>query len=100
MVAVVSMVAQRGYGPSATPRLSYVALSKALEKVSGLAASASAEVHMPRIGAGQAEGRWDLIQATIERTLLDRGVDVVLYTLPSGPPGAGGSTGHHPGSSA
>lgn len=99
MVAVASMVAQRGYGPSATPRLSYVALAEALEKVSGQAASAGAEVHMPRIGAGQAGGRWDLIQATIERTLLDRGVNVVLYTLPSGPSGAGGSTGRRPGSS-
>lgn len=92
MVTIASMVAQRGYGPSVTPRLSYVALAEALEKVSGLATTTGSEVHMPRIGAGQAAGHWDLIQATIERTLLDRGVCVVLYTLPS-QSGAGGAAG-------
>lgn len=81
-VTVASMVAQRGHGPSATPRLSYTALAEALEKVAARAAAVGAEVHIPRIGAGQAGGRWDLIQAAIERSLLDRGVSVVVYTLP------------------
>jgi IrrE N-terminal-like domain len=79
MVTVASMLAQRGYGPSSTPRLSYTALAEALEKVSARAAATDAEVHIPRIGAGQAGGRWDLIQTTIERTMLDRGVSVVVY---------------------
>ncbi len=97
MVTVASMVAQQGYGPSATPRLSYVALAEALEKVSARAASTGAVVHIPRIGAGQAGGRWDLIQATIERTMLDRGVSVVVYTLPSG---AAWGAGRRPGARA
>lgn len=82
-VTVASLVAQRGYGPSAAPRLAYTELAAALEKVADLASRTGAEVHMPRIGAGQAGGRWDLIQAVIERTMLDRGVSVVVYTLPS-----------------
>lgn len=87
-VIVASMVAQRGHGPSATPRLVYIALAEALDKVAARAAAVSAEVHMPRIGAGQAGGRWDLIQAAIERSMLDRGVSVVVYTLPPSRAGA------------
>ncbi|WBQ08709.1 ImmA/IrrE family metallo-endopeptidase [Kribbella sp. CA-293567] len=79
-VGVASMVVQRGYGPSASPRLSYVALAQALEEVARVAANRGAEVHIPRIGAGQAGGRWDLIQATIERTLLAHGISTVVYT--------------------
>jgi hypothetical protein len=92
-VTVVSLVAQAGHGPSATPRLSYVALAQALEEVADVALSAgaaigesgAATVCMPRIGAGQGGGRWDLIEAAIERSLLARDVPVVVYTLPSRP---------------
>lgn len=83
-VSVVSLVAQAGYGPSATPRLSYVALAETLTKLADVAATAGATVHIPRIGAGQAGGRWDLIESAIERSLLARNVPVVVYTLPSG----------------
>jgi hypothetical protein len=82
-VTVVSLVAQAGYGPSATPRLSYVALAEALDKLAAVAQAASGTVHMPRIGAGQGGGRWDLIEATIERSLLARDLSVVIYTLPA-----------------
>lgn len=83
-VTVVSLVAQFGYGPSPIPRLTYVALAETLDKLADVAAGAGATVHMPRIGSGQGGGRWDLIEAAVERTLLARGVPVVIYTLPSG----------------
>jgi hypothetical protein len=81
---IASMVVQRGYGPSPTTRLSYVALAEALGTVGREAAGRGAEVHIPRIGAGQAGGRWDLIETTIERVLLADGVKTVIYTKPSG----------------
>lgn len=80
---VVSLVAQKGFGPSAAPRLSYVALAEALDKLADIASRKEATVHIPRIGAGQAGGRWDLIEATIERTLLSRHIPVVVYTKPA-----------------
>lgn len=87
-VTVVSLVAQVGHGASAAPRLSYVALAEALDKLADVAqaegASGARAVHMPRIGSGQGGGRWDLIEAAIERSLLARDVPVVVYTLPSG----------------
>ncbi|MBL0746728.1 ImmA/IrrE family metallo-endopeptidase [Nocardioides baculatus] len=83
MVDIASMVVQSGFGPSSTPRLSYVALGEALERIADIAQQQGREVHIPRIGAGQAGGRWDLIETTIGRTLLDRGIKTVVYTKPS-----------------
>lgn len=83
-VSVVSLVAQSGYGPGVATRLSYVALAAALDKLADVAVAAGGTVHMPRIGSGQGGGRWDLIEAAIERSLLARGIPVVIYTLPSG----------------
>jgi hypothetical protein len=83
-VTVVSLVAQSGYGPSTTSRLSYVALAQTLDKMAVVAHAAGGTVHMPRIGAGQGGGRWDLIEAAIERSLLADNVPVVIHTLPSG----------------
>jgi O-acetyl-ADP-ribose deacetylase (regulator of RNase III) len=84
-VTIVSLVAQQGYGPSMKPRLSYVALAEALDSLAAEASRVSAVVHMPRIGAGQAGGRWDLVEATVERTLVASGVPVVIYTRPASP---------------
>lgn len=92
LVTVVSLVAQQGFGASATSRLSYVGLAEALDKLAAIAARKEATVHLPRIGAGQAGGRWDLIEATIERTLLSRRVPVVVYTKPAGASSSFGST--------
>jgi O-acetyl-ADP-ribose deacetylase (regulator of RNase III) len=84
-VTVASLIAQAGYGPSPTPRLSYVKLAESLDALARTAERAGATVYMPRIGAGQGGGRWDLVEAAIERSLLTRGVRVVVFTLPSAP---------------
>jgi hypothetical protein len=36
---------------------------------------------MPRIGCGLAGGTWDKIEPIIERTLLAKGIEVVVYDL-------------------
>jgi hypothetical protein len=81
-VTIVSMVAQRGYGPSVTPRLSYTALADALNLVAAIATEHGAAVHTPRIGAGQAGSRWDLIEGAVERTPMRAAVPVTVYTKP------------------
>jgi O-acetyl-ADP-ribose deacetylase (regulator of RNase III) len=85
---IASMVAQSGFGPSKEPRLAYHALANALESIAGVASRLEASVHLPRIGAGQAGGRWDLIEQELDRTLVQAGVDVTIYTPTIG--GAGG----------
>ena len=86
-VTIVSMVAQRGYGPGFSTRLDYQALDSALKSVTEIALAKGAEVYLPRIGAGQAGGRWDLIAQAIERTLVHAGLEVAVYTLPQRPRG-------------
>jgi O-acetyl-ADP-ribose deacetylase (regulator of RNase III) len=91
-VTVVSLVAQQGYGPGAVTRLRYDALHDALAAVADLAAGNGASVHVPRIGAGQAGGRWDLIENDLITVLADRGIEVVVHTLPASPRPRGGRT--------
>jgi O-acetyl-ADP-ribose deacetylase (regulator of RNase III) len=82
-VRVATMVAQRGYGQSAAPRIRYAALKQCLELVSAYAREHDASVHMPRIGAGQAGGRWEIIRELIEETLTRRGIGVTVYVPPN-----------------
>jgi len=84
-IRIASMVAQHGYGAGSPPRLVYAALAEALERVGDAAVALGAAVHLPRIGAGQAGGRWDLVEAEIDEALIRRRVPVVVYTLPSRP---------------
>lgn len=76
---IATMVAQRGYGQSHTPRLRYRALKECLGQVSTFAAAEGCSVHMPRIGAGQAGGRWPVIRELIEEALTRAGVAVTVY---------------------
>jgi Zn-dependent peptidase ImmA (M78 family)/O-acetyl-ADP-ribose deacetylase (regulator of RNase III) len=84
-VTIVSMVAQVGFGPGVATRLNYAALHECLARVAVIAKRNNASVHLPRIGAGQAGGRWDLIESGIVRELSDEGVAVTVHTLPSRP---------------
>lgn len=80
-VAIATMVAQKGYGPSANPRLRYGALRECLDAVAS-EISDRVKVHMPRVGAGQAGGDWAIIRELIAETLGARGCDVTVYSLP------------------
>jgi O-acetyl-ADP-ribose deacetylase (regulator of RNase III) len=76
------MVAQKGYGISQKPRIRYSALRRCLEQVSCYAREHGMSAHMPRIGAGQAGGSWDIIQELVSRSLCAAGVEVTVYDLP------------------
>jgi O-acetyl-ADP-ribose deacetylase (regulator of RNase III) len=83
--AIVSMIAQHGFGPSPKPRIRYMALKACLEKVGNLAAERGATVHMPKIGSGQAGGSWNIIREFVQEAICARGANVNVYELPSGP---------------
>ena len=76
------MIAQKGYGPSANPRIRYAALRHCLGVVAEEAENRGAAVHMPRIGAGEAGGDWAIVRELIDDTLVRAGIDVTVYTLP------------------
>lgn len=52
----------------------YEAIEKCLETL-----SLNASIHMPRIGCGLAGGKWTEIEPIIERTLLNKNVEVFIY---------------------
>ncbi len=82
-MTVATIIAQHGYGPSEMPRIRYAALREGLEHVRAFAVARNASVHMPRIGTGQAGGAWPVVEELVEETLLDAGLEVMVYDLPA-----------------
>lgn len=80
--SIVHMIAQHGYGPSPRPRIRYAALRKCLEQLAEHAVKQGASVHVPRIGTGQAGGRWEIIRELLDESLVRRGIHVTVYDLP------------------
>jgi len=84
-LAVASLVAQKGYGPSVAPRVRYAALRQALDTVATLAKKTGASLHMPRIGAGQGGGSWVIIEDLIQSACAAFGLRATIYDLPDAP---------------
>jgi hypothetical protein len=80
---VATMICQRGYGPSETPRVRYAAIEKALGLVAGKAQVNDASIHMPRIGCGQAGGSWMLVEELVNSILTTANLRVTVYDLPN-----------------
>jgi O-acetyl-ADP-ribose deacetylase (regulator of RNase III) len=79
---VANMVAQHGLRPgSQGPLIRYDAVEKCLTAVGDSALEHKASVHMPRIGAGLAGGKWELIEPIVVRTLLERDIPTTVYDL-------------------
>jgi hypothetical protein len=79
---LASLVAQHGYGPSLFPRIQYQALETCLSSVGARARETNASIHMPRIGAGEARGDWNIISELIDETLSRESIPVTVYDLP------------------
>lgn len=65
------------------PPVRYDAIRSGLMTVREFARARSASVHMPRIGAGLAGGRWEEIAPIIEEALTAQGIPVTVYDLPT-----------------
>ncbi len=85
-LTIFSMIAQRGYGSSALPRIRYSALVSCLEQCAALARERNASVHMPRIGTGHAGGDWGIVRELVDGALAGRGIAVTIYSLPDAEP--------------
>lgn len=81
-ICIASLIAQEGYGPSASPRIRYAALKHCLQQVADFAIENNASVHMPRIGAGQSGGSWETVEELVRETIVAAGVGVTIYDLP------------------
>jgi hypothetical protein len=81
-ILTFQMICQRGYGPSASPRLKYGYLQQCLEQLRDAAIQNNASVHMPKIGTGEAGGSWGMVSNLIAEELCAKGVSVTVYELP------------------
>ena len=82
-LGIVHMISQHGYRPSSTPTIRYQALSQCLNKLSDILVSKNLqEVHMPRVGCGQAGGDWRIVKQLIEECLCERHISITIYDLP------------------
>jgi len=82
---VINMIGQEGVGraPDGTPPIRYEALRICLGKVARIAESKGASIHAPKFGSALAGGSWSIIESIVQEELVDRGLDVSIYILPS-----------------
>lgn len=59
----------------------YDAVLEGLRTLADYAIGLGASIHMPRIGCGLAGGDWRIIEAIIQVSLIDPGIDVTVYDL-------------------
>lgn len=80
---IANIIGQNGYGRNAKCYLDYSALSEGFAAVAAKANELGATVHMPRIGCGLAGGTWECVSSLILQELVNKGIDVTVYDLPS-----------------
>lgn len=79
---VANLIGQHGYRTrEGRPPIRYEAVDTALATLGDKARELGATVHMPRIGAGLAGGRWELIEPLIIERLSRRGIHVTVYDV-------------------
>jgi len=76
---LVSMIAQHGYGASLTPRIRYQALPACLRQLARKANEMRLPVHMPKIGTGEAGGRWEVIEDLIHQEIIEKNIPVTVF---------------------
>jgi O-acetyl-ADP-ribose deacetylase (regulator of RNase III) len=65
--------------PKIRPTIRYDAVRQCLRHLATHATRLTASVHMPRIGAGLAGGRWDHIEPLITSELTSHDIPVTVY---------------------
>lgn len=83
---VFQILAQKGlYSTNQEIPLKYEDLRKCLIQLREFAIESNASIHMPAIGAGNAQGNWDIIIGMIHDELVNYGLKVNIYFLPGKP---------------
>lgn len=80
-VWVANLCAQRGYAAPGRRAIDYDVLEGCLESLRDQFHDAT--VHAPRLGCGLGGGTWTEVEPILRRTLVDHGVRVVIYDLPT-----------------
>lgn len=81
-IVIANMIGQHGiktFGYNKPIR--YDAIEECLEKVAIVCKNNNATIHMPRIGCGLAGGEWEEIEKIINKTLIEKDIEVFVYDL-------------------
>jgi O-acetyl-ADP-ribose deacetylase (regulator of RNase III) len=79
-IYVANMIGQKGIKTgSKGPPIRYEAVENCLIKLSQKAVELNASVHMPRIGCGLAGGKWENIEPLINKSLIEKNIEVSVY---------------------
>jgi len=79
-IVIANLIGQEGIGRKNSP-IRYVAIERGLEQIKELAEKYNTSIHMPRIGCGLAGGKWEEIEAIIERVFEKSKVKIIVYDL-------------------
>lgn len=82
-ITVVNLIGQEGVGApvDGIPPVRYDAIFKGMTKLAQFSEDTDFSLHMPRMGAGLAGGKWSIIEAIVDETLVARGIPVTVYDL-------------------
>lgn len=83
-LTVYNLYGQFGYGKrkQGLRDLKYDAIFEALDKMADdVVACGGKTVGLPLIGCGLAGGKWSIVEAMIEETLVAKGLEVIIYQL-------------------
>jgi len=79
-LVVANIIGQHKVSPvNGVPPIRYEAVRAGLQKVAAYALDHAASVHMPRMGAGLAGGKWEEIEKIVEEELSQKGISVSVY---------------------
>jgi len=81
-LVVANIIGQHKVSPTnGIPPIRYEAVQEGLQKVAQYARMHQASVHMPRMGAGLAGGKWEEIEKIVEEELVQKGIAVTVYNF-------------------
>lgn len=82
-IFVVNLIGQHGMynDKNGVPPIRYDAIRKGLRDLYHFVNKPNRSVHMPRMGAGLAGGKWEEIEKIINEELVARGIEVTVYDL-------------------
>jgi O-acetyl-ADP-ribose deacetylase (regulator of RNase III) len=79
-LVIANIIAQHKVSAtSGVPPIRYEAVREGLQKVAHYALIHQASVHMPRMGAGLAGGKWEEIEKIVEEELIQKSIAVTVY---------------------
>ena len=79
-LSIANIIGQHGiYAKNGNIPIRYEAVREGLKKVAEFAKEKEASVHMPRMGAGLAGGKWEEITKIIEDELISEEISVTVY---------------------